>query len=286
MSDGVRVPLGTGLGRVKLETDPVCGMKVNPAHAPRGGLRTSCRTPAPERLLGALRETDPSAAMKVNTAGRRPTFTPARRTTPAVAAASASPPTPTTGWRTGRRSRRWASGSRRAGRDTACRERGRGRSRRVGLPDGPRGARDEARAVPDLRDGPRAAHGHPRRGEKPRARGHDAAARRRGGPHGPASPPRDGPDAARPRARPARARGGLRRAAARDARRPLGGPAVLRADVDEPAHPAPQHVHPHRPRHRRRVALQPGRGPRCRASSRRRRAATRAGWRSTSSRRR
>ena len=117
--------------------------------------------------------------------------------------------------------------------------RGRGRSRRVGLPDGPRGPRDEARAVPDLRDGPRAAHGHARRGEKPRARGHDAAARRRAALTVPAPPPRDGRDAPRPRARacPGRA-AGCRRAAARDARRPLGGLAVLRADVDEPAHAA------------------------------------------------
>src|SRR5512144_2576688 len=87
MSDGVRVPLGTGLGRAKLETDPVCGMKVD-AVKPGGGThdhggRTwyfcspSCRerfAAAPESFLGAPAptiETDPVCGMKVNTATAR-----------------------------------------------------------------------------------------------------------------------------------------------------------------------------------------------------------------------
>ena len=87
MSDGVRVPLRAGLGRAKLETDPVCGMKVDAAK-PGGGTHdhggkthffcsSSCRerfAAAPESFLGAPAPTieiDPVCGMKVNTATAR-----------------------------------------------------------------------------------------------------------------------------------------------------------------------------------------------------------------------
>ena len=100
--------------------------------------------------------------------------------------------------------------------------------------------------LPDLRHGARAAHRHPRRREEPRARGHDAAL------PGLAGPTRAAPRCSRwARCCPGTSSGacsrrgpqGVARAAARDAGRPLGRVAVLRAHVDELPHRPPQHVH-------------------------------------------
>ena len=158
MSDsGTKITLGRP-GSVRLQTDPVCGMKVDPATA-RGGSHEHagktywfCNPRCRERFAA-----DPEHWLKAG-----PSIAAMAAPGPAPAPAAAPPD-----------------------------------SRRVRLPDGPGGPRDEAGPLPDLRHGARAAHGDPRRGEEPRARGHDAAVPGLPGPH--RAPPRagDGGDAAR-----------------------------------------------------------------------------------------
>ena len=141
------------IGRAKPETDPVCGMKVDPGRAGGG----SHEQP----------ETDPVCGMKVDPAtarggshqhaGKTYWFCNPRcrerfaadpehwlEKGPSLAAMRAETAAARRGCR------------RHPGRGPARTAPGR-RARRVDLPDGPRGARDEARRLPDLRHGARAA---------------------------------------------------------------------------------------------------------------------------------
>ena len=96
---------------------------------------------------------------------------------------------------------------------------------------------------------------------------------------------RDAARAPRPPLRFAR-RAGVARAASRDAGRPLGRVALLRAHVDELPHRPTEHVHAHRHRHRRSRGSTAWSPSSCPASSRSPSAATTGRWGATSSRRR
>ena len=219
--DGARIKLARP-GELRLATDPVCGMRVDP-RAPPGGSFEHAGT---RYFFCGPRCRERFAADPEHWLAKGPS-----------AAAMAAPAAPTPGA---------------PAPDASA----------VDLPDGPGGGRDAARRVPHLRHGARAEGDLRGPAGQPGARGHAPAPRGFGGAHAAARARRDGDDAAAVPRRPARpalaaARPGLARARARHAGGRLGRPAVLRAHAGQRPQREAQYVHPDRPRHWRRLPLQP-----------------------------
>ena len=243
------------------DLDPVCGMRVDPAH-PKGGTHVHagktygfcnprCRerfaaepgrylaTPARSRCApehGCMPHTAEHGGAPVSWHRRRPAGVWVCPMDPEVASAQ-----PGACPRCGMAPR--AEGARRRDRHP------------VGLPDAPADRPGCAGHVPHLRDGARTADGDPRRASESRAAGHAASPPGGRSVHRRAARRRDGRD------------GGLAftvvdrlgRAPPRHAGRALGGRSVLRPGGRLNPQPEPEHVHPHRARGRRRLRLQPRR---------------------------
>ena len=257
--------------------DPVCGMDVDPSAPPGGTVQRGryayhfcsarCRArfeAEPERFLAI----DPVCGMEVNPkapkGGAREHRRASASTSATRSASRSSRPTP----------RRTSSTARAACRRRPPPARAAGRRGGLGLPDGPGGAGEGARAVPDLRHGARAARGGRdavgRGAAEPRAREHEPALLRGARARRSRSSPLAMGDMLAGMALLARARRSAPFALLQLAlSAPVvlwGGLAVLRARVALAPDVAAQHVHAHRARDRRRVPLQRRRGAAARAS--------------------